>query len=497
MREQTARAATAGLVTGLAGIATSLVTTSLLNERANPIVAVAESVIQITPGSIAEGLIRVVRQWDKPLLVAGTTTVLLLLCALAGLLYRRRAELATLLFLVLGTIAGVAALTRPQATSTAIMPVVVGVVTWVVVLPVLMDPAPEQMRDRRDFLRRAGLVAGLAVVAGVGARLLGATRRQVEAARSRLKLAVTKGTVPAGAQIGPKGVQSWRVPNSTFYRIDTALTVPSVNPDTWSLRIHGEVENEMTLTYSDLLDRRLTEDWVTLCCVSNPIGGNLIGNAWWSGVRIADLLAEAKPLPSADAVLQTSVDGWNCGTPLEVLTDGRNAMLAVAMNGEPLPLEHGFPVRMVVPGLYGYVSATKWVVDLEVTRFSKFTAYWTKRGWAAKGPVKTESRIDVPRSGAQVPAGKLKVGGVAWAQHTGIAKVEIRLDGGTWQEAEVGATTTDDSWVQWAGEIDVSSGRHQLAVRATDKSGYTQTGARTSVVPDGATGWHTVGFDAG
>ena len=217
---------------------------------------------------------------------------------------------------------------------------------------------------------------------GVGGQLVGRQRRVVEDLRARLRLPVTAGTVPTGAEVAVPEMPPWRVPNEEFYRIDTAVVVPTVDVDEWRLRIHGMVDRELTLTFDDLLDRQLTEDWVTICCVSNEVGGDLIGNAWWSGVRIADLLAEAGVQPGADAVLQTSHDGWNCGTPLTALTDDRNALLAVAMNGEPLPIEHGFPVRMVVPGLYGYVSATKWLVDLEVTRFEDFTAFWTERGWA-------------------------------------------------------------------------------------------------------------------
>jgi hypothetical protein len=231
--------------------------------------------------------------------------------------------------------------------------------------------------------------------------------------------------------------------------------------------------------------------------VSNEVGGDLIGNAWWSGVRVADLLAEAGVRARADAVLQTSEDGWTCGTPLEVLTDDRNAMLAIAMNGEPLPLDHGFPVRTVVPGLFGYVSATKWLVDLEVTRFDRFTAYWTDRGWSARGPVKTQSRIDVPRGGADVATGTLRIGGSAWAQHTGVARVEYRLDGAEWQQADLARVPNADTWVQWTGTVEVGPGEHVLVVRATDRSGYTQTPVRRNVVPDGATGWHTVEFHAG
>ncbi|MGA8996066.1 MAG: molybdopterin-dependent oxidoreductase, partial [Nocardioidaceae bacterium] len=289
----------------------------------------------------------------------------------------------------------------------------------------------------------------------------------------------------------------WRVGNTDFYRIDTALVLPAVVPSAWRLRIHGLVERELVIDYQGLLDREQRQAWVTLCCVSNEVGGDLVGNAWWSGVRVADLLREVGVDPAADAVLQTSHDDWTCGTPLAALTDGRDALLAVAMNGEPLPLEHGFPVRMVVPGLYGFVSATKWVTDLEVTRFADFSAYWTERGWSERGPVKTQSRIEVPADGRHVRAGTLRVGGHAWAQRRGVERVEFSLDGGPWQRAALGRVPSADTWVQWAGTVAVDAGPHTLTVRATDRTGATQTAVRTRVVPDGATGWHRVDFTAG
>jgi DMSO/TMAO reductase YedYZ molybdopterin-dependent catalytic subunit len=334
----------------------------------------------------------------------------------------------------------------------------------------------------------------LAVAAS--SRLFGRRRSRVEEARARLRLPVSAGEVPDDAEVGVDGVTPWRVDNDDFYQIDTAIAVPAIDVATWRLRIHGMVRRELRLSYQDLLDRGLTEAWVTLCCVSNPVGGDLIGNAWWSGVRVADLMAEADPDPGADAVLQTSEDGWTCGTPLAALTDERDALLAVAMNGEPLPLEHGFPVRMVVPGLFGYVSATKWLVDLEVTRFDDISAYWTQRGWSAKGPVRTQSRIDVPRANHGVMAGDVRVAGVAWAQHTGIEKVEISLDGGPWTATELGGVPSVDTWVQWSGTVQAEPGNHKVSVRATDRSGYTQTAVRRDVVPNGATGWHTIDFTA-
>ena len=514
--------ALAGLVAGLAGIAVSHAVTMLLTLRATPLLAVAEAVIEYTPGSIAEALIQLVGRYDKPLLVAGVTLVVLGLSALAGVLARRRPALGQLVFVAMGAAGFVAMWTRPGSSVYDVLPVVAGTITWLVVLSFLVDflvdhpapadqnpaPADQPQADqhpadhapanptRRGFLIRAGAVAGGALVIGVLGQFAGQARRNVETARRLLRLPVSRGFVRPGATLEVEGLEPWRTSNPDFYRIDTALVVPTVDPSEWRLRIHGMVEKEVVVSYRDLLDRELTEAWVTLCCVSNEVGGDLIGNAWWSGVRIADLLAEAGIAPDADAVLQTSADDWTCGTPLTALTDGRNAMLAIAMNGEPLPVEHGFPVRMVVPGLYGYVSATKWLVDLEVTRFDRISAYWTERGWSERGPVRTQSRIDVPRNGAEVAAGMRKIGGVAWALQTGLEKVEYRLDGNDWKEATLGRVPNLDTWVQWAALVDVPPGPHTLAVRATDLSGYTQTSVRRGVVPDGATGWHTIEFTA-
>jgi DMSO/TMAO reductase YedYZ molybdopterin-dependent catalytic subunit len=479
-------------------VVVSQVLTDLLNGRATPVQVVAETIIARTPGSISEPLIQLVGTKDKPILVAGVTAAIVVLGAVAGLLTERRRLFGHLVFWAMAAVALVAAMTRPDFTAYSILPLAAGVLVWTLLLDYLTGvarPRPTLAASRRRFLLNAGGVTVGALAVAAGGRALGQGRRSVETARRLLRLPVTRGVVPAGAQTG-KGGTPWRVPNADFYRIDTALVVPAVDPNDWRIRIHGMVDREITLTYRELVARRITEDWVTICCVSNPVGGDLIGNAWWSGVRIADLLAEAGVQSGADAVKQTSKDGWTCGTPIQALTDGRNAMLAVAMNGEPLPVEHGFPVRMIVPGLYGYVSATKWLVDLEVTTFDRFSAYWTDRGWSEKGPVKTESRVEVPRDGSDVRAGSVRVSGHAWAQHTGIEAVELRLDGNAWQTAELGRVPGVDTWVQWSSTVDVGAGSHTLSVRATDRSGYTQTAARADVVPDGATGWHHIDFKA-
>jgi DMSO/TMAO reductase YedYZ molybdopterin-dependent catalytic subunit len=252
------------------------------------------------------------------------------------------------------------------------------------------------------------------------------------------------------------------------------------------------VERELTITFDQLIKRPLTEDYITLCCVSNPVAGPYIGNARWLGTSLASVLRQAGIKAGADQLMCTSVDGFTSGTPVQTVMDGRDALLAVAMNGQALPVEHGFPVRMVVPGLYGYVSATKWVTDVNVTTFAGNDAYWAQRGWSQQAPIKTESRIDVPTANGRVSAGRVAVAGVAWAQHKGIDAVEARVDGGPWQQARLAAVPGIDTWRQWAWDWNATSGRHLLEARATDATGYTQTGAQEPPEPNGATGYPSV-----
>ena len=291
---------------------------------------------------------------------------------------------------------------------------------------------------------------------------------------------------------GTPGISSLITPNDDFYLIDTALLRPQVDPGNWSLRITGMVDRELTFSYDDLLARATTVAPVTLSCVSNEVGGKLVGNAVWQGVPLVDLLDEAGVQPGATQVASRSVDGWTCGFPTEAAYDGRTALVAVGMNGEPLPLDHGFPARLVVSGLYGYVSATKWLSEIELTTLESFDGYWIPRGWAKLGPVKTQSRIDTPRRGAEVAAGQVAVAGVAWAPHTGIAKVEVQVDDGAWREATLADALGPDAWRQWVLPWEATPGRHTLRVRATDASGATQTDVPAAPAPDGATGWHQV-----
>jgi DMSO/TMAO reductase YedYZ molybdopterin-dependent catalytic subunit len=368
--------ALAGAAAGLAGLLVSEAASELFGAPTGPVSAVAGAVRDLTPGRLAINLIHLVRHYDKPLLVGGTAVILLGLCAWAGSAAARRPVVTDLVFTVLAALGIAAELRLPNPSTAAMLAVVAGFITWLVAFRVLSKPllavpvaGPElEDRSRRDFLLRAGVVVVLSGAVALAGRAASSGRRAAEQARARLRLPVQRGVAPSGSAVGVKGIEPWRTPAADFYVVHTAIPAPSIAPADWKLRIHGMVENEITLDFDELVKRPLTEAWITLACVSNYVGGDLIGNAFWSGALLRDLLAEAKPMAGADAVKSTSKDGWTAGTPLSVLTDPhRNAMLAVAMNGEPLPVQHGFPVRMVVPGLYGYVSATKWVVDLEVT----------------------------------------------------------------------------------------------------------------------------------
>ena len=356
------------------------------------------------------------------------------------------------------------------------------------------SPGPPD-ESRRRFLVTGGVAAGTFVVGGLGGRVL-AERGAVTRARASLKLprpALTPGDhLPPGTDFHIPGLSSFVTPNASFYRVDTALILPQVAPDAWRLRIHGMVEREIEVSFADLLRRPLIETYVTLTCVSNPVAGPYIGNARWLGASLASLLREARPRAGADQILSTSTDGYTSGTPVQAVLDGRDALLAVAMNGQPLPVEHGFPARMVVPGLYGYVSATKWVTDLKLTTFAAETGYWAQRGWLQQAPIKTESRIDVPFSGATKPAGRTAVAGVAWAQHRGIDAVHVRVDRGPWQEATLAAVPGIDTWRQWVWYWDATPGTHLIEARATDDTGYTQTASQAPPPPNGASGYPAV-----
>ena len=482
----------------------------LFSPAADARTAVGTAVINLTPGPVKEWAILTFGTADKLFLSVMVLVVIGALAAVAAIWERSRVPLGSLAILA-GAAAGCAAvLARPEARPSDIIPTVVGALCGIVVLRLLTsgqlknppaDAATEATGadpGRRLSLLTLGFV-GLGVLSGVAGAVL--TRRLQSVAGDRDSFALPSVKPPAPPippDVTPKGVAlpSFITGNADFYRIDTALSVPQLSRADWRLRVHGMVDREVTYTFADLEKFEPVELVVTLTCVSNPVGGDLISNASWTGYRVRDLLRGSGIHTDADMVLSTSIDGFTAGTPVEALTDGRDALLAVGMNGVPLPVEHGYPARLVVPGLYGYVSATKWVTDLELTRFDRAEAYWTKLGWSALGPIKTESRIDVPKDGQDVAKGPVTFGGVAWAQNRGVKAVEVRIDDGAWQPAQLGASFSNNTWRLWSFPWEATaSGSHTITVRATDNTGAVQTSDQAPPAPDGATGWHSVSFD--
>jgi len=492
-------AAVAGVVAVAAGVGLGELAAGVVAPSASPIVVVGSGLVDAAPGWAKHLVIDLFGTADKTVLIVTVGVVLVVAAAVAGLVELRRPPIGSLIVAALGVVGVVAALTRHAASPLDAVPAIVAALVALIGIRLLMRwiPTPGETASaagltRRGFLGRAvgiGVVGALAAVGGIA---LEAGGRTVAAARKALKLPTPATAVPAppaGADFRIPDLAPIVTPNDAFYRIDTALQVPQIDPETWRLEITGMVDRKITLTWHELLALPLEESWTTLTCVSNVVGGDLIGNARWLGYPIRHLLERAGPAAGADMVLSTSQDGFTASTPIEALRDpARQAILAVGMNGEPLPAEHGFPVRMVVPGLYGYVSATKWVVKLEVTRYDKATAYWTREGWAERGPIKLESRIDVVR-----PSGDgMVAAGVAWHQHVGVRGVEVRIDDGEWRPAELSTPISADTWVQWRLPWTAAKGRHTLAVRAIGADGEVQTATTADVLPDGATGYHTM-----
>ena len=535
-------AAALGALTGLlataAAIGVAQLVAGITGSAGEPVIAVGSAAIDLTPVPVKDFAIQHFGSHDKMVLLAGIYIVLAFFAMLTGIAARRRLAYGLAGLAVFAALGVAAEATRPVSGPADAIPTLVGVPAGAIVLrllarsaaaqparpaetsasltdPVVVPsraagqsgggppPAPSPGRlpggdspgapDRRRFLLTAAGAAALAAGgAGAGQALL--SRFNVTAARSAIRLprpAASRPTPPPGADLAVPGISPFTTPNGSFYRVDTALSLPQVPPETWHLRVHGMVERELDITFDQLLKRPLTEADITLACVSNQVGGPFVGNARWLGASLAALLREAGVKRGADQILSTSADGWTCGTPIQTVMDGRTALLAVGMNGEPLPVAHGFPARMMVPGLYGYVSATKWVVDLEITTFAQ-KSYWVQRGYSVRAPIKTESRIDVPRPLAQVKAGRTAVAGVAWAPHRGIDAVQVRADNGPWNQARLAAVPGIDTWRQWVWEWDARPGLHTLAVRATDGTHATQPSRRVPIFPNGATGWDTV-----
>jgi len=523
------RGVVVGVLSTFAGLAAAEVVTGLYRGASSPILPVGQKVIDNTPPSVRQWAIENFGTSDKAVLVLGTLFSLVVIGSLVGILaVKGRMVAAYTVTGVVGLVGVWAVLVRPEPTFGKLPPPIVGTLASVAVLWYLAGrPLEQQGRvaldgdetsgdavGRRTFVQSAATVGLIAALAAVAGRLLKG-RFNVDEERATLQLPAPSDTAApvvtapvsgapqaAGAAAATdfdiEGVTSWVVPNGDFYRIDTALSVPQVPKDSWSLHVHGMVDREMTLTFADLLKRPTIERYITLSCVSNEIGGDLVGNALFQGVRFKDVLDDAGVQPGATQVVSRSIDGWSCGSPTSAVMDGRDAMIVFAMNGEPLPPEHGYPVRLVVPGLYGYVSATKWVTDIELMRWEDFDGYWIDRGWAKEGPIKTMARIDRPRQNKSYSAnadGVIDIAGLAWAVHRGISKVEVSIDQGEWLECELAGVPTDDTWRQWRYRWSgAASGGNDVRARAYDGAGAPQPAQPESVAPDGAQGYHEVRF---
>jgi DMSO/TMAO reductase YedYZ molybdopterin-dependent catalytic subunit len=506
-RAMSVRLAFAGVVAVGAALALGELLAGVVPGVPSPLLAVARFIVDIQPPGAKDFIVGIFGEADKIAFQAFIVLVALAVGAGLGILRPRRPALAAGI-LAAFTAAGFAASLRDPDVSPALSAATAGIEAlvgiWLLGRLVAIAAAPSPsgsaaMPDwtRRSLIRTGGAIAVGSVALGSVGRLL-LERQRAPATPADIPVAPVPAGLPSGADLATAdltqaGLTPIVVPNNHFYRIDTAFIPPSVDRDTWSLRVHGMVDREVTLTYAELVALPIIEQYVTIACVSNTVGGKLVGNAKWTGVRLRDVLDLAGVQPNADQLVGESVDGFTAGMPVAWVMDlVRTPMIAVAMNDAPLPRDHGYPARLIIPGLYGYVSATKWLTSLELTRFDQFQGFWVPLGWAQKAPVLTQSRIDVPRDGAGVAAGHVAVAGVAWAMDRGISKVEVRVDDRAWEKAKLSTPISRATWVQWLYDWDAPAGSHQIEVRATDGTGVIQTDRDSDPAPDGARGHQVI-----
>ena len=524
-RVPAALAVISGLVAAGAALGTGELIAGLIRGIPSPLAAVGSAAIDFAPPGSKDVVVSLFGTNDKAALLVLVTLVVLAAGAGIGLVARRALVVAAWLVVLLVGVGAVASLRDPTAVGplvvvAAALQAGVGIQVLVMLLAAARParhPASAGISGgaaaasaadtaRRTFLRQAGVLGVLAVAGGAIGRMLLNGRAAANAIASLAGTGTGTGgsggiTIPQAVDPAPSpgpdasfsipGITPVVMPNDQFYRIDTALITPSVDVSSWTLRVFGMVDKEVTLTFPELLQMPLIERYVTIACVSNEVGGNLVGNAKWTGVKLADVLSMAGVQAGATQIVPRSIDGWTAGFPTAWISDPahpRDALIAVKMNDAPLPVEHGFPARLIVPGLYGYVSATKWLTEIELTTLEAVDAYWVPRGWAKEAPILTQSRIDVPQSGLRIPAGPVAVAGVAWAPDRGISKVEVRVDGGDWQAATLATELSAAAWVQWKWTWQAAAGTHSIEVRATDGTGAVQTDKVTPPDPDGARG---------
>jgi DMSO/TMAO reductase YedYZ molybdopterin-dependent catalytic subunit len=509
------RASLAGLISGAVGLGAGELVAGLFKSLSSPIISVGDKAIDLVPVPLKNFAIRTFGTHDKQALLLGIGVAIALFAAIVGIVGSRKRTLGVAGLVVFGAVGSAAAVSGRTGTLSDALPSAIAAIVAIGSLLVLLSllqkrgafskenvsvqssdvgVSPSAALTRRGFLiGSTSMAAAAAAFGGVGRSLQSATG--AVASRAKALIAKPKVALPSA----PEGISAealltanpFFTPNKDFYRIDTALVVPKIDASSWKLKVKGMVGEERTYTYEELLNRDLVERDITLTCVSNEVGGILMGTARWVGVPLRELLDEARADEKATQIVGRSVDGWTSGFPVSAAMD-RDAIVALTMNGEPLPFSHGFPARLVVPGLYGYVSATKWLTEIELTTMEAFDSYWVPRGYSKEAPIKMASRIDVPRGLATIPAGPAAIAGVAWSQTVGISKVELSIDSGQWFEVDLADAQSKDTWRQWSYKWDAPTGRHDIAVRATDANGKLQIEERTAPLPNGATGWHSI-----
>lgn len=496
------RPAVAGLLAALTALALSELVAGLVAAVPSLVESVGGVVIDNVPPGVKDWAISTFGTADKPVLIFGIVITVAGLGALTGVLARGRFWVAAIVFVGFGLLGALAAKLDGADVSGATIGGLVAVVSGLGVLRWLYGrleagaaggEGPSDV-SRRAFLAGAGAVLALAALSAGAGRILVERAKRMVAGRDSVVLPVPAevAAAPPAASFTVTELAPLITPNDEFYKIDTSLSTPQVDLSTWTLRVHGLVDRPYEIDFADLLDMEMVERYITLSCVSNEVGGRLVGNAKWLGVPLSQILDRARVATGAEQVVGRSVDGFTVGFPVSAVYDGREALVAVGMNDEALPFDHGFPARLVVAGLYGYVSATKWLSDIELTTWDGFDAYWVPRGWSKEGPIKTQSRIDTPRNRALLGPEERAIAGVAWAPNIGIDRVEVQIDDEPWVEVELAAALDADTWRQWRAPWQPTPGEHQIRVRATDASGYTQTEELARPAPDGATGWHTI-----
>ena len=484
-----------GVLATLVGIGLAHAVASITDIASSPVLAVGSTVIDLTPTPMKEWAIREFGSADKVILVGSVMAGVLVAAAIAGVVARWSLRVGTTLLVALVAVAAVAVLTRPSASVLDLLPTVVAAITGPLAL-VLLARRQAAFHDegteggRRGVLIAIGGLGAAAAVGGITGKVVSSLRLRPESI-TLPKPASPAPPLPRGLDKQVPGITPFRTDLDDFYRVDTRLDVPIVGADDWTLTVDGDVDNELTITLDELLDMEMIERDITLTCVSNSVGGPYVGSARWLGVPLKTILDKAGVGNTADQILSTDFDGMTISTPLDLATDGREAMIVVGMNGEQLPREHGFPVRMLIPGLYGFISATKWLTKLTLTTYAEQDAYWTERKWATDAPIKIAARIDTPKALATFDAGEVVIGGVAWAQQRdGIKGVQVRIDGGAWEDAQLGPDGGEDYWRQWFHKAELDSGSHRIACRAVAGNGEAQVAVRAEPFPNGASGLH-------